>query len=177
MSGTSWAWLGTALQLLWVLFLFALVLFLAYVTTRLVGRRFGGGSGRYLRVIDSVPLGQNRSVSLIEVSGEVYCIGVTDHGVALLGKLGRDMLVELPAPEAAQPNQGGLLGGTLAEFGGVAQDALGRLAARFRRSVDGRQPATEDPAADAPLAGESQFADRIREQIERLRKIAEHDQP
>lgn len=176
-TGNAWGWLGTALQLIWVLFLFALVIFLAYITTRVVGRRFAG-SGRYLRVVDSLPLGQNRSLSLVEVSGEIYCVGITDHGVSLLGKIAKDDLIELAAQPDARSAQAIPLGGTLAGFGSAAQDAFGQMFDRFRRrgTTDPVQTDSE-PTDSPPEAAGGEFADRIREQIERLRKIGEQDQP
>lgn len=190
-TGSRWGWIGTALQLLWVLFLFALVLWLAYFTTRLVGRRFSGGSGRYLRLIDSLSLGQNRAVALVELNGEVLCVGVSEHGVNLLGRCNRAELVEL-APTAAGDAPAvdaftGSLGGLRAGLGGAIQGSLGRWFADRRRSR-GRDagaggatspagaPAAPQEAEEQSGADEaSEFARRMREQIERLRRIGESD--
>jgi flagellar protein FliO/FliZ len=176
-------WISTALQLLWVLFLFAVVLFLAYLTTRVVARRYGagGGSGRYLRVIDSAPLGQNRAVALIEVGGEVYCVGVTEHGVNLLGKHDRGELTELAPREAATGTQlpGADLSGLIGDFGTVARDTL----ARFKQSLPARKSGAKarqpehDSAPETDAAPDSsEFAVRIRDQIARLRQL-EGDEP
>jgi len=193
-TGSRWGWIGTALQLLWVLFLFALVLWLAYFTTRLVGRRFSGGSGRYLRLIDSLPLGQNRAVALVELNGEVLCVGVSEHGVNLLGRCNRAELVELTPTAAGEAPAVDVLAGSLAGLraglGGAIPGSLGRWFADRRRSR-GRKDVGAGGAtspADAPAghqeAGEpsgadeaSEFARRMREQIERLRRIGESDRP
>lgn len=191
-TGSRWGWVGTALQLLWVLFLFALVLWLAYFTTRVVGRRFGGGSGRYLRLIDSVPLGQNRAVALVEVNGEVLCIGVSEHGVSLLGRFKRDELVELaPLPAGESPAVDALAGplaSLRAGFSGAIQGSLGRFFNDRRRpreqanvgATDSAGPAAAPARRETPAEGTgadeaSEFARRMREQIERLRRLGESD--
>lgn len=40
----------------------------------------------WARVMDQVPLGQNRSLVLAEIFGRVYVLAVTDHGVSTLLK-------------------------------------------------------------------------------------------
>lgn len=175
-AASPWRWVSTALQLLWVVFLFALVLFLAYVTTRVVGRRLGGGggAGRYLRVIDSAPLGQNRSVALVEVGDEVYCVGITEHGVNLLGKHERAALSELAPRET--PTAGPAAGdfaGLLAGFSSAARDTVARL--RPTRTVRATAPAPTPPPTAASTGANGDFAARMREQIARLQRLEEPD--
>lgn len=85
-------------QLLQFVFFFALVLFLAYFSSRLLGRRYQFGGGRYIRLIEQLPLGGNRSLWLAEVSDRVLLLGVTDHGITLLSALDRDKELVPPGP-------------------------------------------------------------------------------
>lgn len=188
-TGSRWGWVGTALQLLWVLFLFALVLWLAYFTTRLVGRRFSAGSGRYLRLVDSLPLGQNRAVALVELNGEVLCVGLSEHGVSLLGRFNRAELVELAPAAAGALRPADAFPASLADLGGALQGALGRWFGERRRAGDRGAGADGAASPTAASAGPretndqsgadeaSEFARRMREQIERLRRIGESDRP
>jgi len=89
-------------QLLQFVFFFALVLFLAYFSSRFLGRRYQLGGGRYVRLIEQLPLGANRSLCLAEVSGRILLLGVTDHGISLLTALDPEReLVPLGPPPSS----------------------------------------------------------------------------
>ncbi len=79
--GSLWEWLKLIL-------VFASVIVLAFVTTRFLGTRFHGvGAGRHLRVVESLSLGQRRSICLVEAGDRVLVVGVTDQQITLLGTL------------------------------------------------------------------------------------------
>ncbi len=67
---------------------FAVVIALAYITSRFVGSKFKPASvsqgGRILIVL---PLGANRTLQVVEVAGKVLLLGVTDHTINLLQEL------------------------------------------------------------------------------------------
>lgn len=68
--------LSPALQAAWLLFLFGLVLCLAYFTSRFFGRRsLAVWRGRHMRVIESLPVGRDRSLLLVECAGRVFVVG------------------------------------------------------------------------------------------------------
>ena len=50
---------------------------LAYLTTRLVGSRVGLRPGRAMRLVDTLPLGPGRALYLVEVGGRMLVIGVS----------------------------------------------------------------------------------------------------
>lgn len=77
--------LGNIFYIVSVIATFALVLFIAYLTSRFVGRKFAANTGvGENRVLSSLPLGPNRGVYLVKVSGRFLILGVTEHHVALL---------------------------------------------------------------------------------------------
>lgn len=82
------------------LILFLLVLGLAYASSRLMGRRFQHRPGGALQVRDSLPLGRDRSLLLLEVGGRLLLVGSTPQGVSLLTNLdGVSLPAEVPAAE------------------------------------------------------------------------------
>jgi flagellar biosynthetic protein FliO len=86
------------LSILMILALFIGVLFLAYYTTRLVGKRFtlGGPSGGQIKVLDRLPVGQDKALLIVQVAGKTLLIGVAPHGMATLCELDPDRLEEIP---------------------------------------------------------------------------------
>lgn len=55
----------------------AMLVPLAYVTTRLVGSRVALRPGRAMRLVDTLPLGPGRALYLVEVGGRMLVIGVS----------------------------------------------------------------------------------------------------
>ncbi len=41
-------------------------------------------SGRWMRIIDQVVIGQNRALILAEIAGKIYVLGITDHNITKL---------------------------------------------------------------------------------------------
>lgn len=81
-------------QLLQLLFYLGLVFGLAYLAARFLGRRFAGYSqGRYLRLIEVVPLGPNRNLCLASVAGKVLVLGVSERGITCLAVVEENELI------------------------------------------------------------------------------------
>jgi len=79
-SEPSLAW-----QIIQFLFFFALVIGLVYAATRLVGRRLGAArGGKFLHVVEGVPLGQKSGLYLVELAGRVLLLGLTEGRMSVL---------------------------------------------------------------------------------------------
>ncbi len=83
-----------------------LILYLTYVCTKYLGRNMRSrgmglaGGGRYIRVMDQMMLGQESSVALVKVSGQVLLLGVSSGKVSVLREFREEELAPLPVPEA-----------------------------------------------------------------------------
>lgn len=102
-AGSSW--LSTIAYVLTLVVTFAVVIALAYFTSRFLGQRMGRFSAAGdNRVLVSLPLGQNRGVYVVEVAGKFLVLGVTDHSVNFLQEITDPAMIEklrttaLPAP-------------------------------------------------------------------------------
>ncbi|MHB0886716.1 MAG: flagellar biosynthetic protein FliO [Bacillota bacterium] len=72
-------------QIIKFIFFFALVIGLVFATSKLVGKRVGGArGGKFLHVIEGVPMGQKSGLYLIELAGRVLVVGVTESRMNLL---------------------------------------------------------------------------------------------
>jgi flagellar protein FliO/FliZ len=145
------------LQIAWSILLFALVVFLAWLTTRLLGQQWGAGArrGRALSIREQTPIGKDRSIALVEVAGRLYLVGITGQGITLL-----DLITD-PATvaqvQAATPSVPPLaLGGMLQSFPALLQRRLGR--------PDGSAPREFGQGSEPGTA-----VDTLAEQLERLK--------
>ena len=76
-------------SILYMLTVFALILGLAYVTSRFLGRRFSNSAPGVNddAVLSSLPLGPNKGIYLIHFAGRLLLIGVSEHKIELLSDL------------------------------------------------------------------------------------------
>ena len=70
---------------------------LAFAVRKLGMRRVLPGRGQYLKVIETVPLGFKRSVSLVRIGDQVLVVGLGEHDLSHLATLPASVLDELPA--------------------------------------------------------------------------------
>lgn len=88
-------------SILWVIFVLLLVFVGAYFVTKFVGGRMRGFSRtRYMRTIESLPVGRDRAVVLVEASGHYYLLGVTGHNIQLITVIPDDELEGVEQPES-----------------------------------------------------------------------------
>lgn len=118
--------MDVAIEILSAILLFGLVVFLAWLTTRLVGQQWGAGPrrGRALSVREQVPIGKERSISLVEVGDRLYVVGATPQGITLLDLI-TDPAVIAQVRAATPPNAPIQMGGLLTSFPALLQKGLG----------------------------------------------------
>jgi flagellar protein FliO/FliZ len=73
---------------------FAIILYLAYIATKFLGKRMTikSSGNKNIKIIESVSLGQNKSMMIIETAGTVMLIGITANGINLISELDGDNL-------------------------------------------------------------------------------------
>ncbi|MBP2633191.1 MAG: flagellar biosynthetic protein FliO [Firmicutes bacterium] len=82
------SWLSTVAYLISLVMVFAFVIGLAYFASRFLGKKFGTVNlGKSSKILESLQLGANQAIYVIEIAGEVFLIGVTDHNITLLNKI------------------------------------------------------------------------------------------
>ncbi len=94
------------------------VIALAYYGTRWLAKRYSGMlSGKYMRIIERVPAGQDKSLILVSAGGKIHMIGVSAKGIYPLYTYEKDQLESIP-PEGREPSQfAGLFDGLLKKVG------------------------------------------------------------
>lgn len=82
------SWLSSIAYIVTLLITFAVVIALAYFTSRFLGYKMGSFvSDGQERILGSLPLGSNRIIYVVEVAGKVMIVGVTDHGIHMLKEI------------------------------------------------------------------------------------------
>lgn len=94
----------------------AVVVVMAAAAARLVGRRGAAGwRGRHLSVVDSISLGSQRGLFMVQAAGRVLIIGASREGLTLLGEMTADELGPVAGDEAStgEPGASGRIGSGL----------------------------------------------------------------
>lgn len=80
----------------------ALVVAASWYVTRLAARTGAGGlrGGKNMKLLETLPLGRDKSVALVQVGSRVYLLGVGPRQVERLGRIPPD---ELELPEKREP--------------------------------------------------------------------------
>ena len=82
------SWWSTIAYLVSLFAIFVFVVGLAYFAARFLGGKFAQQKLGYGgRILSHLPLGPNRSVCVIEMSGRVFMLGVTEHSITLLTEI------------------------------------------------------------------------------------------
>ena len=85
--------LESFIQLLGALFIFAIVLAATYLTTRWMGgMQRGRQNNKNLHVIETISVGNNKMISIVEVGSVYLVVSVGKEEVHLLAQLKRDQL-------------------------------------------------------------------------------------
>lgn len=79
--------LSTIAYIFTLLLAFAVVIGLAYFTSRILGQKLGQGAASNSRVLTTVPLGTNRTLQVVEIAGKVLLLGVTEQNITLLQEI------------------------------------------------------------------------------------------
>lgn len=86
-----------------------LIIYLSYVAAKLVAKgSIRAGHSQYMRMVDQMPVGQNRSVSVIQVGDRYFLLGIAEREISMLAELEEEGLVPLEiegsASQAAMPD-------------------------------------------------------------------------
>lgn len=81
--------LGTLGNVLIALLAFVLIIYLAYFATKKMGKRLSikGVGTKNIKVIESVSIGQNKAIVIVEVGGKTLLLGVTQNEITLISEL------------------------------------------------------------------------------------------
>lgn len=139
-AGSSW-------DLLWVLFVLAVIVGLIVVTLRFLSKRNRGWwSNRSLRSLGGLTLGTNKSVQIVEWNGRIYVLGVGDSVTLLESITDTETVAALLADhDAAEDAKANPLPEWLRKWttrdrlnGEQAEEVSGSHASSFEKTLESR---------------------------------------
>lgn len=84
------------LQLIITLLIFSFVLLMTYLTTRWIGNyQKGHMNSKNLRVIETIPAGQNKNICLVKAGTEYLVVAIGKDEIHLLATLSEEQLTDL----------------------------------------------------------------------------------
>lgn len=75
------------LKLLYFLLVFGIIISLAYFATRMIGRRVPGGTGKYMRIVDTLYMGAERALVIVKVKDEYLLMSSSGRGIEIIKEL------------------------------------------------------------------------------------------
>lgn len=87
--------IGNIGSVVMVLAVFILILYLAYFATKKLGKRLSikGVRNKNIKILESVSIGQNNAIMIVESAGKTLLVGVTQNGMSLISELDGSKLV------------------------------------------------------------------------------------
>lgn len=90
---TNINWFNMLGQFFFLIFLFALILFGAYYVTRWFGRfQYQNYQGSNIKVLESVVIGSQKMLQLIQVGNHIYLIGISKDHIAYLTEIEKEAI-------------------------------------------------------------------------------------
>jgi flagellar protein FliO/FliZ len=83
------------------------VLIGAYLTTKfLSGKTKRLQKGRFISLVERLPLGKDKNIVLIEIGGQNFLVGVTNQSISILGQIENENLKAAKETKSAIPRKG-----------------------------------------------------------------------
>lgn len=81
-------------SVLGVLIGFAVILYLAYMAAKLMGKRLSlkSGGNKNIKILESVSLGQNKALMIVQAADKILLIGITAGEISLISELDGEKL-------------------------------------------------------------------------------------
>lgn len=95
------------LLLLGLLIIFAAVLFIAWLTTKLLGRKMAGASkNKFMRIVETLPIGMDRCLYLVKAGDQFFLFYATRKNMQLVSEIKIDEEALAVHDEAAGNSNG-----------------------------------------------------------------------
>ncbi len=76
------------------------VIYLSYVFSKFLAVGAGKVSGaRYMRIVDRMPLGQDKMIAIVQVGDSYYLAGITSQNIQILKEIAGEELIEMGPPQ------------------------------------------------------------------------------
>lgn len=86
---------GSVLSILSAIIIFIIILYLAYITTKLLGKRYGrtGTAGKNLKIIESMPAGPDKYIMIVKAADKYILVGTGKEHIDYICDIDKDSIV------------------------------------------------------------------------------------
>ncbi len=97
-------------QIIFTFFVAVIIIYLSYLCSKYIGKGANGNRrSRYMRVIDQIPVGQDRHLAVVQIGIKYFLVGIASGQVNVLSELQEEDLIQIAAPDK-------VFGGELGNF-------------------------------------------------------------
>lgn len=136
---------GSVGGVLLALVCFIVILYLAYVATKKLGKRMSvkGIGGKNMKIIDSISIGQHGSILILQAAGKLLLVGITQNSMTVLSELDPEAL-------SSEETVSGVRGETM-DFSQAFKKALEQ---KFGRSFKNNKESSknDDDSSDSEIS-------------------------
>ncbi len=78
----------------------ALILYLAYISTKLLGKKFSfkSGGNRKIKILDNVSVGQGKSILIVQTGTKTFLVGAAAESINLISELNSEEFITEEEP-------------------------------------------------------------------------------
>lgn len=111
----------SALSLIGALGMFVLILFFTYLCTKYISKRYvnAGFAGRYIEVLERLPLGADRALLIVRIAGRVFLLGSATQCIELITELDASQFPQTPERIQHSPDFSAILKSALKSGWGI----------------------------------------------------------
>ena len=86
---------GRIFTVLGTLLLFVVILYLAYLTTKMIGKKYslGNTGNKNLKILDNMGIGQDKSLAIVEAGGKTVLVGISREHIEYICDVDKTQLV------------------------------------------------------------------------------------
>ena len=100
----------------------AFIIYLSYICSKYLGRGLAkNGSSRYMRLVDQMVVGQNRTLVIVQAGSQYLLLGITQEQIQILAEIPEEDLIPHPAEGGENPLDFGQI---LAKLGKKKDDSM-----------------------------------------------------
>lgn len=92
--------IGTIMVVFGTLLGVVFILYLAYISTKLLGKKFSvkSGGNKKIKILDSVSIGQGKTIIIVQTGGRTFLVGAASESINLISELDDECFLEEEIP-------------------------------------------------------------------------------
>ena len=87
-------------QIIFTFFVAVFIIYLSYICSKYIGKGANANRrSRYMRVIDQIPMGQDRHLAIVQIGIKYFWVGIASGQINVLSELQEEDLIQITLPD------------------------------------------------------------------------------